>query len=103
MEPDTVLWQLVTVLWQLGTILWQLGTVLWQLGNVNVLWQLAPILAKNIEKLIFQEWVCLVWKMFPHPVRVFCTPLEPPNSHMEQFVFSSKSSISENFLINSSC
>ena len=26
----------------------------------------------------------LVWKMFPHPVGVFCTHLEPPKSHIRK-------------------
>ena len=34
---------------------------------------------------IFQkswEWVCLVWKMFPHPWRLFLTYLEVPSAHI---------------------
>jgi len=26
----------------------------------------------------------LVWKLFPHPVGIFCTLLEPPNCHIVQ-------------------
>ena len=33
---------------------------------------------------IFQKSPGLVWKLFPHPVGVFCTLLEPPNCHIMQ-------------------
>ncbi len=32
----------------------------------------------------FTKWVCLVWKMFPDPVGVFCALPEPPNCHIVQ-------------------
>ena len=31
---------------------------------------------------VTQNWVCLVWKMFPHPVASFCTHSRPPRGHM---------------------
>ena len=37
---------------------------------------------KLVEKTTFQEWVCLVWKVIPHPVALFCTPPRPPSGHM---------------------
>ena len=30
---------------------------------------------------VFQNGACLVGELFPRPVRVFCTHLEPPNGH----------------------
>ena len=39
------------------------------------------------RKMISQNWVCLVWKLLPDPVGVFCTLLEPPNAHMRQKPF----------------
>ncbi len=32
----------------------------------------------------FQKWVCLVWKMIPHPVASFCTHPRPPSGHIGQ-------------------
>ena len=37
---------------------------------------------KNVEKKSSQNGVCLVWKLLGHLVGVFCTRLEPPNSHI---------------------
>ena len=37
------------------------------------------------KKRVFEKswgWACLVWKMFLHPVGVFCTHLEAPSSHI---------------------
>ncbi len=32
----------------------------------------------------FQNGACLVGELFPHPVGVFCTHLEPPNCHISE-------------------
>ena len=39
---------------------------------------------KIVKRINVWEWGCLVWKMFPDPVGVFCTLLEPPNYHIVQ-------------------
>ena len=36
------------------------------------------------KKHFFPKMFLLVGKMFPHPVGVFCTHLEPPNSHIRK-------------------
>ena len=38
-------------------------------------------MSANFKTLTFQEWVCLLWKMFPHPAASFGT-------HIEQILFS---------------
>ena len=48
---------------------------------------------KNAEKTSSQKWVCLVGKMFPHPVASFCTHLDPPSCHIPIFFFFKKSGI----------
>ena len=40
--------------------------------------------AKIDEKVIFREWVCLVGKMFPDPVGVFCGLPRLPSGHIGQ-------------------
>ena len=39
---------------------------------------------KRKENTTFRKCVCLVWKLFPDPVGVFCTLLEAPNCHIAQ-------------------
>ena len=39
---------------------------------------------KIVEKVIFQEWVFLVGKMFPDPVGVFCGLPQAPSGHIGQ-------------------
>ena len=34
--------------------------------------------------MISQNGACLVGELFPHPVGVFCTHLEPPKCHIRQ-------------------
>ena len=36
---------------------------------------------------VFQNGACLVGELFPHPVKVFCTHLEPPNCHISNKSF----------------
>ena len=42
---------------------------------------------KKFKLLCSQNGACLVGKMIPHPVRVFCTHLEAPKCHIDQKTF----------------
>ena len=42
---------------------------------------------KKVGKKSSQNGVCLVWKLSGRLGRVFCTRLEPPSAHLEQFFF----------------
>ena len=44
---------------------------------------------KSINNLISQNGACLVGELFPHPVGVFCSHLEPPKCHIgpEQIIY----------------
>ena len=41
-------------------------------------------LSEMTQKFSFQEGVCLVWKVIPHPVASFCTHSWPSSGHMAQ-------------------
>ena len=47
----------------------------------------SAIVEKNIKFWNSQNWVCLVWKLFPHPVGVFCTYVRLPNCHIMKIIF----------------
>ena len=38
----------------------------------------------KVQSFCFQNGACLVGELFPHPVGVFCTHLEPPNGHFSK-------------------
>ena len=42
---------------------------------------------KKSEKKSSQNWACLVWKFLMELVRVFCTYLEAPSSHIVKKLF----------------
>ena len=55
-----------------------------QMGRRCMGWVTGGRGLKKVEKKSSQNGVCLVWKFLVDLVRVFCTYLEPPNSHIEQ-------------------
>ena len=40
--------------------------------------------SKKLKKISSHNWVCLVWKMFPHPWRLFLSYLEIPSAHIRK-------------------
>ncbi len=50
---------------------------------VNIVKIMSKII-KIYAKMKFSDLAPLVWKSFRDPVGVFCTPLEPPKSHIRQ-------------------
>ena len=42
---------------------------------------------KKVQTVFSQNGACLVGKMIPHPVGVFCTHLGPPNGHFSKNIF----------------